>query len=94
MTLASSHVPHMHIFVAFWYLADYEKVLSLHHSLVNHGTDAVPNFVLVFIDMGPVDVPVAGQDGRFHRLGDLTWRRLERFQNWVIKAIVRNYMEK
>lgn len=60
-----------------YYLADYEKILSLHNSLGNHGFYGIPNFILIFIDMGPINVAVAGQNGCLHSLCDLTWRRLE-----------------
>lgn len=65
------------LYIEMCYLADYEKVLSLHHSLGNHGIYAVSNFILIFIDIGPINVAVAGQNGCLHSLCDLTWSRLE-----------------
>jgi len=61
-----------------YYLANNEEVLSLYHSLVNHGMYTLSNFILIFIDKGPINVMVAGQNGCLHSLCYLTWSRLEK----------------
>lgn len=60
------------------HLADDEKILPLHHAVLDHGLDALPHLGLVAVEERPVDVPVAGRDGYFHRFCDLTGSGLTR----------------
>lgn len=60
------------------YLSDNEEVSPFHNPLLDLLLHGVPDLVLVLIEVGAVEVPVPGVDGKLHHLLHLPWGSLER----------------
>lgn len=58
------------------HLANNEKILPLDHSILDHVLNTLSHLCLVLVDKRPIDVPVPGRDGCFHRVCNLARRRL------------------
>ena len=59
------------------YLTDDKEVFSFHNALLDFLLDPFPDFLLVLVHIGTVEVAVPGIDGSRHRRCHLPWLRLK-----------------
>lgn len=63
--------------LASLYLSDNEKVFSFHSSLLDLLLDRIPYFIFILVEVGAVEVAVAGINSKLHHLFHLSRRSLE-----------------
>lgn len=77
------------------YLSTVENILPPHLSFCNLLPDGLPHFMLILIDIGPVNMPVPCVNGNLHRLRTgplrgLKWQghRSEEEEKWTFPLII------